>query len=132
MKIPNPTVFLSQKKLFLYLEDNSLAVHPEVTNWEDLPLKVRIVFREGGFLYPLEGYEAEVSLEKFGPDMKKHYVATIATIKSESQEDIIHQIDFGQHVRCQIKIVGKNIEVVKAIDGWGNQISEQEISVYRP
>ena len=43
------------------------------------------------------------------------------------KDTITYQIDFGNHVRCIIKITDNKIEVVSAIDGFGDDISLTQV-----
>jgi hypothetical protein len=51
-------------------------------------------------------------------------------VESESK-DVFYQIDFGNHLRCQIKVVDNKIEVEGAINGWGDNVPDAEIIISR-
>lgn len=40
-----------------------------------------------------------------------------------------YQIDFGNHLRCRIKVTDKGIEVEGAINGWGNGVPLSEVVI---
>ena len=40
-----------------------------------------------------------------------------------------YQIDFGNHLRCKIKVTDKGIEVEGAMNGWGDGIPLDEVIV---
>jgi hypothetical protein len=40
-----------------------------------------------------------------------------------------YQIDFGNHLRCKIKVTDKGIEVEGAMNGWGDSVLLSEVVV---
>lgn len=40
-----------------------------------------------------------------------------------------YQIDFGNHLRCKIKVTDNGIEVEGAINGWGDFVPLDEVVV---
>lgn len=40
-----------------------------------------------------------------------------------------YQIDFGNHLRCKIKVTDNGIEVEGAINGWGDEVPLSEVVV---
>ena len=38
-----------------------------------------------------------------------------------------YQIDFGNHLRCKIKVTDNGIEVEGAINGWGDGVPLDEV-----
>ena len=40
-----------------------------------------------------------------------------------------YQIDFGNHLRCKIKVTDNGIEVEGAINGWGDGVPLSEVVV---
>lgn len=40
-----------------------------------------------------------------------------------------YQIDFGNHLRCKIKVTDNRIEVEGAINGWGDGVPLDEVVV---
>ena len=40
-----------------------------------------------------------------------------------------YQIDFGNHLRCKIKVTDNRIEVEGAINGWGDGVPLSEVVV---
>jgi hypothetical protein len=40
-----------------------------------------------------------------------------------------YQIDFGNHLRCKIKVTNNRIEVEAAMNGWGNSVPLDEVVV---
>jgi hypothetical protein len=40
-----------------------------------------------------------------------------------------YQIDFGNHLRCKIKVTDNGIEVEGAINGWGDGVPLDEVVV---
>jgi len=40
-----------------------------------------------------------------------------------------YQIDFGNHLRCKLKITDGKIEVEGAINGWGNGVPLEEVVI---
>ena len=40
-----------------------------------------------------------------------------------------YQIDFGNHLRCKIKVTDNGIEVEGAINGWGDFVPLSEIVI---
>jgi len=42
---------------------------------------------------------------------------------------LFYQIDFGNHLRCKIKVTDNKIEVEGAMNGWGNPVPSNEVIV---
>lgn len=40
-----------------------------------------------------------------------------------------YQIDFGNHLRCKIKVTDAGIEVEGAMNGWGNGVPLSEVVI---
>lgn len=40
-----------------------------------------------------------------------------------------YQIDFGNHIRCKIKVTNNGIEVEGAMNGWGDDVPLSEVVV---
>ena len=40
-----------------------------------------------------------------------------------------YQIDFGNHLRCKIKVTDNRIEVEGAMNGWGDRVPLDEVVV---
>ena len=40
-----------------------------------------------------------------------------------------YQIDFGNHLRCQIKVTDVGVEVEGAINGWGDDVPLNEVVI---
>jgi hypothetical protein len=40
-----------------------------------------------------------------------------------------YQIDFGNHLRCKIKVTDNRIEVEGAINGWGDGVPLSEVVI---
>lgn len=45
------------------------------------------------------------------------------------KKELIYLIDFGNHLRCKLKIDNGKIKVEGAINGWGNSVPLDEIIV---
>lgn len=41
-----------------------------------------------------------------------------------------YEIDFAGNVKCIIQIINNIPTVIKAMDGWGNAISTEDITIY--
>lgn len=42
---------------------------------------------------------------------------------------VCYNIDFGNHLRCGIKIVGNTVEVIGAVNGWGDGVPLSDIAI---
>jgi hypothetical protein len=42
-----------------------------------------------------------------------------------------YEIDFGTHLRCGIEVTNNEINILGAIDGWGEGVSEDVITIMR-
>ena len=54
-------------------------------------------------------------------------------VETSTDADIVavrcYQIDFGNHLRCKIKVTYNGIEVEGAINGWGDGVPLNEVVV---
>jgi hypothetical protein len=49
-------------------------------------------------------------------------------LEAEKKEKIF-EIEFGKHLATKIKVTDSGIEIIGAIDGWGNGVPNSEIKV---
>jgi hypothetical protein len=62
------------------------------------------------------------------------FIIETAPLPSELSDNLVclskdYQIDFGNHLRTQIKVSNNKIQVEGAINGWGNGVPLNEIKV---
>src|SRR5690554_1694038 len=55
--------------------------------------------------------------------------ADVARLQLRASRALLFEIDFGPHVRCTLKVTEGKIEVIDALDGWGNLIPSGQIVV---
>lgn len=49
--------------------------------------------------------------------------------KAGESEPNTYEIDFGNHLRCQIKVSNNRIEVEGAMNGWGDGVPLSEVKI---
>lgn len=47
----------------------------------------------------------------------------------DKKQHAIVEIDFGNHLKATLKIIDNNIEVLGAINGWGDGVNQDEIKI---
>lgn len=50
-------------------------------------------------------------------------------VGEEEKKDKLIEITFGSHLKCLVRIVNNTIEVMEAMNGWGDNVPQDEIKV---
>ena len=66
-------------------------------------------------------YGGKIKLTELLKSYEKHCCAELPTKK--------YEIDFGTHLRCGIEVTNNELNILGAIDGWGNGVSKDLIVI---
>ena len=61
----------------------------------------------------------------------KELLQALTSVKSENNSEAMKdcQITFGNHFKTKFRIVDNRIEILDAINGWGDNVPKEEIKV---
>ena len=84
-----------------------------------------------------EGHEIDVlTFKKIEPKLPNKMKQSAEISKEDKGNGVlanvssrVYQIDFGNHLRCKLKITDDKIEVEGAINGWGNYVPLEQVVI---
>jgi hypothetical protein len=62
-------------------------------------------------------------------ESEKREIADCLPIESKEMAGRCYQIEFGNHIRCKIKVTDNGIKVEGAMNGWGDDVPLDEVFV---
>ena len=85
------------------------------------------VIREYGRWWGIEEKDTDKFLSDLTALISEHYTANeeIEKMVSERQYDV----DFGGHLKAGIKVTSSGIEIIGAVNGWGNAVPDGDIII---
>lgn len=96
----------------------------------ELKCKIQAVLKANGNI-PLDKHTLYDFVAQFN-DKCNTLQSEIIALKQENERlrgKRLYQIDYGNHLRCKIKVTDKGIDVEGAVNGWGDGVPLSEIII---